>query len=127
MATPNTLGSTVDAFYKARAKRLEAEKKIEDMKKSESTMKEEILRLLTAQGLEKASGKLTTASITTSEIPQMEDPSAFYQHVLKTGEVDLLERRPSRAACQARWERGEEVPGITKLSRVDLSFTKSHK
>lgn len=124
---PNTLGSKVDAFYKARAKRLDAEKKIEDMKKTEAALKEEILRDLTAAGLEKASGKLTTASITTNLIPQIADPTAFYAHILSTGEVDLLEKRPSRSACQARWERGENVPGIEQLSRVDLSFTKSHR
>ena len=127
MATPSTLGAKVDAFYKARAKRLDAEKKIEDMKKSEAAMKEEILRDLTASGLEKASGKLTTAAITTTSIPVIEDPMAFYAHILKSGEVDLLEKRPSRSACQARWERGEQVPGIIQTDRVDLSFTKSHR
>jgi hypothetical protein len=117
----------VDKFYAARAKRLAAEDKIEEMKKGEAKQKEEILRALTAAGLESATGKLTTASITKTDIAKLADPVAFFAHVLQTGEVDLIEKRASKSACAARWERGEEVPGVTRESRIDLSFTKSHR
>lgn len=124
-ATPSTLGAKVDAYYKARAKRLDAEKKIEELKKGEAEQKEEILRLLVDSKLDGAKGKVATVAITTTEFPVISDPSAFYQHVLSTGSVDLLEKRPSKSGCQERWERGEEVPGVERKSRVDLSFTKA--
>jgi hypothetical protein len=124
MANPQTLGSMVDQFYKARANRLAAEKKIEVLKKGEAEMKEAILRKLTADKLEGAKGKLATVAITSTEIPMVADWSAFYEFIKTTGQIDLLEKRPSKGACVERWEAGEEIPGVSRNTRVDLSFTK---
>lgn len=124
MSTPKTLGSMVDAFYKTRASRLVAEKKIDVMKQAESARKEEILRLLTGSRLEGAKGKLATVAITSTEIPMVSDWSAFYEHIKTSGAIELLEKRPSKGACVERWEAGVEIPGVQKNTRVDLSFTK---
>jgi hypothetical protein len=124
MSAPVTLGSKVDAFYKARALRLAAEKKVDAMKKAEAEQKEEILRLLTGSRLEGAKGKLATVAITSTEIPMVADWGAFYEFIKTTGAIELLEKRPSKGACVERWEAGVEIPGVQKNVRVDLSFTK---
>jgi len=124
MPAPKALGSMVDAFYKSRAARLAAEKKIEAMKKLESEQKEEILRKLTSDKLEGAKGKLATVAITTTEIPMVADWGAFYEYIKSTGSIELLEKRPAKGACVERWEAGVEIPGVQKNTRVDLSFTK---
>jgi hypothetical protein len=117
----------VDAYYKAREKRLAAEDKIEEMKKAEAAQKATILQALKDAKLDGAKGKVCTVAVTSTEVPQIVDAPAFYAHILATGSVDLLEKRASKSGCAARWADGEAVPGVEKFVKTDLSFTKAHK
>ncbi len=127
MPNPKMIGSLIDALYKARAKRLDAEKKIEAMKKAEVEQKEAILRALAENKLEGAKGKVCTAAITSTVFAQVQDISALHDYIAQDpkNRLDLLEKRASKSACLARWEEGETVPGVEQATRVDLSLTKA--
>ena len=53
------------------------------------------------------------------------DWSKLAKHIIKTGEIELLERRASKSACLERWEDGKGVPGVDMLEVRDLSMTKA--
>ena len=46
--------------------------------------------------------------------------------IKKTGEFDLLQRRPSTAACRERWKEGKNLTsiGVGKFIKLSLSLTK---
>jgi len=58
---------------------------------------------------------------------EVSDPSAFHAHILRSGELDLLENRPSTSAIRERWEVGDSVPGIVRVDYEDLSITREPK
>ena len=97
-----TLGIAVDRIYKLRAKRLAVEAKVDALKKQETEAKDAIIRLLAADKLESATGKLCTASISKNVVPTVKDWAAFHRYIIENDALDLLEKRASRSACQAR-------------------------
>lgn len=121
------VGAMIDSLYKARAKRLDAEKKIEVMKKAEQEAKESIIRALTDAKLEGAKGKVCTAAITSTPFAQVEDITALHRYIAEDPKqrLDLLEKRASKSACMARWDDGVTVPGVVQAIRIDLSLTKA--
>lgn len=122
---PETLGACVDVLYEMRAQRLEIEKKVEELRAEEASFKDEIIRRLSDQKLEKSGGKAATAAITRTTVPQVKDWPSFYKYIQKTKSFDLLERRAAKAACAARWEEGVEIPGVEQFAVVGLSLTKA--
>jgi hypothetical protein len=121
---PKTLGACVDLAYNIRAIRLEEEKKIKKMKADEAALEEHILATFAKQGGQGFKGTIANAAITRTDVPQVDDYQTFAAFVIKTKAIELLERRPSRSACQERWEAGQIIPGITKFTRIGLSLTK---
>lgn len=121
------LGTAADRVYKLRAKRLALEEKVDALKKQESEAKDAIIRELAALKLESATGKVCTVSISKNVVPTVKDWSAFHKYILSHDALDLLEKRASKSACQARWEAEEELPGVERTTVVSLSLTKSSK
>ena len=122
-----TLGTAVDKVYKLRAKRLALEAKVDALKKEEAEAKDAIIRSLSDAKLESATGKLCTASVSKNVVPSVKDWTAFHKYIIQNAALDLLEKRPSKSACQARWENEEVLPGVERTTVVSLSLTKSSK
>lgn len=127
MKFPATLGACVDAMYEIRTKRLQMEEKVETLRSEQKELEDHIIESLKKQGLGSGRGSKATATITKSSVPTVTDYTAFTTHILKTGAIELLERRPSKSACAERWEAGESVPGITAVEVTKLSLTKAGK
>lgn len=124
---PTTLGACVDLYYSIRSSRLEVEKKVKEMKENEAALEEHIFQMFKKSDLDGAKGKAATAAITHSIVPHIEDHQKFFDYVLKTKEIDLMEKRASTAACRERWEAGVTIPGVEKFDRIGLSVTKLSK
>ena len=118
------LGGTIDLLYSLRAARLEAEKKIKEMKSDELALKVQILRMLEATGLDGAKGKAATAAVVYEELPVVKDWDELWDYVEATDSRDLLQRRISVTAIRDRWNAGKIIPGIDKFNSTDLSLTK---
>lgn len=121
---PKTLGACVDLYYTERTKRLKLEEQVKALKENEDALESHIFNLFKKSDLDGAKGKAAVAAVTHSLVPQVEDYAAFTAYVLKTKQIDLLEKRPSRTACRERWEAKMEIPGISRFDRIGLSVTK---
>mgnify|MGYP003547143997 CR=1 FL=1 len=127
MAAIKELGLMIDEYYEARANRLEAERKIKEMKGVEYQLKEALLDILGEAGLQKASGHIATASIKRSTVPVVEDWDLLHNYVASHNRFDLLQKRISALAWRDMYEAGEEVPGTIAIEDVDLSLTKASR
>lgn len=131
MRIPKTLGACVDLGYELEQKRLayqhEAEKIIAEMKASEKELDDALLIMLQKQKLDKAAGSSASVSISKQPLPKVTDWEAFWAHIKKTGEFDLLERRPARAAYKERIEAKKAVPGVETFWDTKLYYGKINK
>ena len=127
MAYPKTIGACIDLCYDLRAKRLEIEKKADTLKEEQKGLEEHIIQTFDKTDIDGAKGSKATAAITRTTVPSIIDYAAFAAYILKTKQLDLLERRASKSACQARWDDKVVVPGVEPFVKIGLSLTKSNK
>jgi hypothetical protein len=132
---PSKLAARIDAFYELRDQRLAYGRKIKEAEAVESALKareDEIARDLAAEmrkigDASKLSGQVATFSPYLVDVFTVEDWDAFYEHIEKTHEWDLLERRPARGALKARLEDGKLPGGIKADTKFAYSLTKVGK
>ena len=120
-----TLGEAIDALYQARAARLAMAKEVKDLQSKESLAKAQVLKLLGEAGLEKASGKLATAGITTEDVPYIKDWDQVYAYIKENDRFDLLQKRIGVVAWRDLYKDNVLVPGTEAAVDTDLSLTKS--
>ena len=129
-AMPKSLGACVDKYHKLREERLVADKASAALKEKERFAYDHIIANI-PKGDDGAVGKQFKAVRTETEVFSIEDDTAFYAHVKKTGAFDLLNRAINQKAVRERLEDpkyikkfGVKVPGTKKFTKIGLSVTK---
>lgn len=84
----------------------------------------ELLVRLDEQGMLKASTGEGTASITETVLPNVSDWEAVYEHIQKTGDFYLLQKRPAAAAFREITTSGEVIPGMDVYTKRSISLRK---
>ncbi len=127
------VGAKIDRLYSLKQARLayqhEVEAKIAEMSKAEELIEAELINNFTAEQLEKMGGTMATASITRAPLPAEVDWPVLWAHIKKTGEFDLLEKRPARAAFRERVEaattgKGEDGMPIVNAKKLPPGMQK---
>lgn len=134
---PKSLGACVDLYHKLREQRLAKDKESREMKADETAVCNHIIDNLSKKDERGAVGKHYKAVIKTDDVYQVEDWEAFYKHIKKTGEFDLLNRALNQAAVKERiamqdrpsGKKGENwkpklPPGVKVFTATKLSVTK---
>jgi len=121
---PKSLAVCADRYYELRNKRLEAEKIAAGIEEEEKALKEHLIAQLPKSEASGIAGKLCRVTVTSKQVPQVEDWDAFYKHVAKTKSFELLQRRLGDAAIKERWDNGKEVPGVGHFTVTTLSVNK---
>jgi len=124
---PTTLGEAADQLYKLRQKRLEIEKKAEELKEQEKLLREYLLENLPKHGADGIAGKLCRVNIVIKEIPIAEDWDAVHDYVRRNaskGGFAILQKRLNVSAVREILASGKTIPGIGIMEQKDLSVTK---
>jgi len=119
------LKQMIDDLYLARQARLDAQKAVDKAFADEKVTMAFIQQVMSDEGLTELSGMFGSFAIKVVMEPSVTDWTAFYQHIKDTGEVDLLQKRPMVSAIKARWEAGDDVPGIARLETETCSIGKA--
>ncbi len=130
---PKPLAKRIDALYEMRAERMaygkqirEAEKVLRALKdREDETAKELDAEFRKLGGAEKMTGQLATFSRRDKDVFSVSDWDAYYAHIQKTGEFDLLERRPSSKALGLRLDNDDLPNGVTSDKIFAYSLTKA--
>lgn len=104
----------------ARTARLDLDRQAAALKKDEDRLKSLLIEAYKAKQLEGQMVGNRVTGLTTRTVPVVQDKEAFLAHLRKTGELDLLEFRPSAKAIKDRWEAEVVVPGTEELAVYDL-------
>ncbi len=122
--TPKSLGACADLLYSTQQQRYAAQKEVDKLEGLEKALKDRFINELSTQDASGIAGKQALAKIVVKDVPTMDDDKAFYAHVKKTGDFDLLQRRLSAEAVKLRWQAGKKVPGVGVFHSKSVSITK---
>lgn len=123
-AASKKVGEAVDLLDKMRDRRKALAAKVEEMKREEDAMEDQIFAQFSKQELEGARGRRAQASIGRHDYPTAEDWEKTDAYIIKTKSLDLLQRRLSVEAVRERWKDGVDVPGVGKFTKVTLHLSK---
>ena len=104
-------------------------KSIQDSEKAyKATQREleaQIVIRMQEQGLDKVSNDLCTISIKQEIVPTVENWDDVHEHIVKTNQFELLQKRMSATAYRELITLGMDVPGVksTELTRVNFRST----
>ena len=104
-------------------------KSIQDSEKAyKATQREleaQIVIRMQEQGLDKVSNDLCTISIKQEIVPTVENWDDVHQHIVKTNQFELLQKRMSATAYRELVALGMDVPGVksTELTRINFRST----
>lgn len=120
------LGVTIDALYKARAKRIAMEKRIELMKEGERNLRDMILEALNEAKLGSASGKTATATPKKVRKYIVADWSKYWKWASKDPGGNYVHKRIASEAVTEFLDANPktQIPGLDWMDDRDLSLTK---
>lgn len=109
-----------------RAERLALAKQVEALEEVEKALKQKLIENLRKAKNKAVSNGERLFQLVVKDEPTIEDWPAFYKHIQKTGEFELLERRVNRGSVKERWQVGKKVPGVGSIPVETLSDTKAN-
>ena len=122
----NRLGNKIDQMYSYREDRKQLELALKEIREVEAILEHEIYALLNEQGLKQAAGASAQFSMTTKEVPSIDDWAEVYDYIMATGEFGLLHKRISLGLWKELVDEGVVVPGthVTELASFTLRVKK---
>ena len=117
-----TLGKLIDELATIRDARKAAKSEYDDLGKQYAELEAKIMSMLDDQGAAFAGSTTYRATLTSTEIPNVEDWAQFEAYILENDALYLLEKRPSTKAWRELRESGEEVPGTVSFTKRGLSL-----
>ena len=101
-------------------KALQAREK--ELNTSKRELEAQISIRMQEQGLDKISNDVCTISLKNEIVPTVEDWDDLHQHIVKTGQFELLQKRMSATAYRELITAGMDVPGVksTELTRINF-------
>jgi len=124
---PKSLALAADLYYSKREDRLALQRQVDALKEDEEALKNHLIDSIPKSNATGIAGKLVRVSVTSKEVPQVQDWDAFYSYVaknVKKGSFALLNRAVNAKAVNEIWADGKTVPGVGVFTAVNLSVNK---
>lgn len=117
------LNDMIKLAWNNRQLRLAKQKELDDMYAQELELMGEIKHILIEQGKDfSAYGPAQVKLFDTVE-PSVVNWQEFQDHIRSTGQLDLLQKRPMVSAIKARWEAGDDVPGVIREEGTKITIS----
>ena len=120
-----TLGSLIDKLNKIRETKRGLEEKIKEQEAAYKELEEQLMGRLEAEGMDKATGKTATISVSSSISFSIkpEDDAKFFAWMARTKNFQIMQRRISDPAAREilSLKRGE-IPGLESFTKKRLNL-----
>jgi len=117
------LPDMVDQYISTRAQRLAADRLAASLKEAEDDMYKAIIAKYREQGLTALGGKLGVVKMKESIEPIAMDWPQVWAYIAEHEAWELLHKRITVTAVKERWDAGEEVPGVGRVTKYSLSVS----
>lgn len=114
----------LEKCFELREKASGARKIAERYGEEQAEAERELIQILETEGSAAVMGEAGTLTLSMTAKARLTDWPTLKQHIEKnpSANLDLLERRLSRAGCKERWQAGETVPGVEQVQEPTLSY-----
>lgn len=120
------IGEMADEVYAKKADIAAAEAAVKALQDECRDLENALMARMESEGTQQVRGKLALISISESIRPQLNDPEAFYNFVIKRKAPYLLERRVALNAWKDMVDTlGGPVPGVGEFKSQKLSVRKA--
>lgn len=118
--TPS-LGSLIDKLDTLREKKRGLEAQIKDIEEQYRGIEETVKQRLAAEGMDKATGKKASVSLSEIVVANIVDFDALCKYIKRTGHFHLFQRRISDPAFR-ELAATKPVPGLEAFTKVNLKL-----
>lgn len=115
-------GAQIDSLFALREKKRALESAANEVAEQISAAETELIETMTANGVDKMTGKLASVSISTSIVASVGDWDELWKFITKTKNTQLVQRRVSDPAYRELLEMGKIVPGVTPFEKQRLNL-----
>lgn len=119
------LPDLVDAYIIVRDQRLRLDKEAKELKEQEDALNKTIIAKLREQSASAIGGRNGLVKLHEDIEPNVEDWPQTYAFIKANDAWEMLHKRITVTAVKERWEAGEEVPGVGRVTKYKLSVSKS--
>ena len=122
--TTLTIGENADRLNKVKQLKAKLNEEIKELNKEIFAIEIELQNELQAIGLDKFSTKQVAITMTSADVPNIEDLEEFYNYIIENRAPYLLQSRPSATAMAEIWNSGQEIKGVSKVNKVTIRTKK---
>lgn len=122
VAAKGPIGTVIDKLESLREDKRQLETRVKAIEEEFKELEEQLMARLDAEGMDKATGKKASVSISKSVSGNIADWESFTKFVKKTGHFHLLQRRLSDPAIRELLESKGSVPGIETYTKRRLNL-----
>lgn len=118
----STLGILIDDLQNRREQKRKLEADLKLIQDGIEQAEQAVLAAMDKAGLDKATGKLASVSVSENIKPSVEDWDAFYAYIGRHKFWHLLERRPSVTGCRELFETKGKIPGVVPFKKRSINL-----
>ena len=120
---PVPTGQLIDAMFSLREDKRALEAKVKDIETQYTELEEQLIARLGTEGIDKATGKKASVSVTKNIVANVVDWERLCAYVKRTGNFQLFQRRVSDPAYrELMGHKGGDVPGLTPFEKTRLNL-----
>lgn len=117
-----TAGAAIDKLNTLRAEKRNLEILVKDIETQYAEVEEALMAKMESEGVDKATGKTASVSVTKSVNGNVEDWTALEAYVHKTKFFHLFQRRLSDPGLREIWDSGKKIPGVVPFTKKRLNL-----
>lgn len=117
-----TLGTLIDKLNDVREEKRLLAVKEKELEAAYKTLELQVMERLQAEGMDKATGKKASVSLTPVVVAAVQDWDALCKYVKKTGYFQLFQRRVSDPAFRELIELKKSVPGLEAFTKINVNL-----
>ena len=117
-----TMDDLLKDLYNERELLKELQSKEKAAKQVINELETRIIVNLENQGVDRIGNDVCTVSIKKEIVPTVEDWDSVHQHIIDTGQFELMQKRMSATSYRELQQMGQEVPGVVSTELTRMNF-----
>lgn len=119
-----TMGELVQELMTIRNEKREHNKRLEELEEDWRVAEALLMMKLDAEGMNRAASDIGIATITTDDVPLVQDWDAAHKYMLENDALHFLQRRIAVSAWKELRAAGFELPGVEVYTKRSISLRK---
>lgn len=119
---PVATGALIDEYWAVREEKRRLEADIKEAETRIEAIEKALMEKMDKEGIDKATGRKATASITTNVVADVQDWDALWPYIAKNKLWHLVQKRVSDPAYRELLELGKKVPGVAPFAKRKLNL-----